>query len=52
MRELKTVMMTIRVKPSVKRAAERRAKEEGRSMANYIERLIVADAKRPNAKRA
>ena len=47
--ELKTSMILVRVKPSVRAAADRRAKEEGRSLANYIERLIVADAKQTKA---
>jgi predicted HicB family RNase H-like nuclease len=42
--ELKTETITVRIRPSVKRVALRRAKEEGRSLANYLERLIQADA--------
>ena len=45
MAELKTAILTIRIRPSVKKAAERRAADEGRSLANYIERLIERDTK-------
>jgi predicted HicB family RNase H-like nuclease len=47
MSELKT--LTVRVRPSVKRAALRRAKEKARSLANYLERRILADAQRTKA---
>ena len=46
MSELKTATLMIKIKPSIKRKAERRAAAEGRSLANYIERLIEEDAKR------
>ena len=47
MAELKTAILTIRIKPSVKARAERRAAARGRSLANYIERLIERDTQ-PN----
>jgi hypothetical protein len=46
MPELKTAILIIRIKPSLKRKAERRAAADGRNLANYIERLIEQDAKR------
>jgi hypothetical protein len=46
MPELKTAVLMIRIKPSLKRKAERRAAAEDRSVASYIERLIEQDAKR------
>ena len=46
MAELKSAILTIRIKPSIKRKAERRAASQSRSFANYIERLIEQDAKR------
>lgn len=42
----KTVMLSIRMKPSVKEAGQKRAEEEGRSFSNYIEWLILQDVKR------
>jgi predicted HicB family RNase H-like nuclease len=46
MPELKTAILILRIKPSLKRKAERRAAVEDRSVASYIERLIEEDAKR------
>ena len=43
--ETKDATITIRVKPSVKAKVVKRAAQEGRSLANYIERLIERDAK-------
>jgi predicted HicB family RNase H-like nuclease len=43
--ETKEATITIRVRPSVKAKAVKRAHQEGRSLANYIERLIEHDAK-------
>jgi predicted DNA-binding protein len=39
-KEQKTAMVAIRLKPSVKRTLEKLAAAEGRSVANYVERLI------------
>ena len=44
-REPKASNLTIRLKPSVRAMAEKRAAEEGRSLASYISQLLVADAK-------
>jgi predicted HicB family RNase H-like nuclease len=44
--ETKDATLTIRIKPSIKAKAVKRAAHEGRSLANYIERLIEQDAKR------
>jgi predicted HicB family RNase H-like nuclease len=44
--ETKDATLTIRIKPSIKAKAVKRAHQEGRSLANYIERLIEQDAKR------
>jgi predicted HicB family RNase H-like nuclease len=38
--ETKTAVVTIRIRPSVKRLAEKLAKQERRSVANFIEVLI------------
>ena len=48
--EGKTVALALRIRPSVKAAAVKRAKAEDRSLANYVERLIVADAKKAGGK--
>lgn len=45
-KENKTVTVTIRIRPSSKEMAERRAQEEERSLASYIELLIRRDAER------
>lgn len=42
--ENKSVSLTIRVTPSIKAMAEKRAEQEGRSLANYLARLIEDDA--------
>ncbi len=42
--EIKTSVLSIRIKPSIKASADKRAKEENRSLANYIEWLIEQDA--------
>jgi uncharacterized protein (DUF1778 family) len=47
--EQKTTTLLIRMKPSVKALVERRARQENRSLANFIEQLIVADAKRKSS---
>jgi len=44
--ETKTETLTVRLRPAVKAAATRRAKEDGRSLANYLERLIIADSEK------
>jgi predicted HicB family RNase H-like nuclease len=44
--ERKTAAIALRIRPSVKRLAEKRAKAADRSLANFVEQLIVADAKR------
>jgi predicted HicB family RNase H-like nuclease len=48
-REQKTTTLLIRMKPRVKALVERRARQENRSLANFIEQLIVADAKRKSS---
>lgn len=45
-KEKRTDRIYMKVLPSVKAAAEKRATEEGRSMSNYIEHLIKEDVKR------
>jgi predicted HicB family RNase H-like nuclease len=51
-REKKNATLIIRIKPSVKAASEKRAQQDGRSLANYIEGLIVADvSERPSKAR-
>ena len=41
--ERRTERVNMKILPSVKQMAEKKAKEEGRSLSNYIELLIVAD---------
>lgn len=38
----KISVLNVRIKPSVKAMVERLAKADGRSLANYVERLIEA----------
>lgn len=45
-RERHDLAVTVRMRPSVKAMADKRAKEEQRSFANYLETLILADAER------
>jgi predicted HicB family RNase H-like nuclease len=44
--EKKEITLTLRVRPSVKEKAVKRAREEDRSLAAYIEWLILQDTKR------
>jgi hypothetical protein len=44
-KEKRDVAVTIRMRASVKAMAEKLAKQEDSSFANYIERLIIADAR-------
>jgi predicted HicB family RNase H-like nuclease len=44
--ELKSATLNLRIRPSVKELAERCAKADDRSVANWLERLIEADAAR------
>lgn len=46
MGEKKTEFITMKVAPSFKAMAKAIAEEEGRSLSNYIERLINNDMKR------
>lgn len=39
--EKRTELITMKVQPSLKAAAQRKAKAEGRTLSNYIERLIT-----------
>jgi predicted HicB family RNase H-like nuclease len=43
--ERRETAMHVRVRSSVKTAAARLAKEEGRSLANWLERLIEAESR-------
>jgi predicted HicB family RNase H-like nuclease len=49
--EKREIAMNVRVKPSVKAAAERLAQEDGRSLANWLERLIEAEVARHDGKK-
>lgn len=51
MTEKKEATIIVRVKPSIKAIAVKRAAREGRSLANYIERLIEQDADEAKGKR-
>jgi len=42
----KDTMLVLRITSEIKELAVRRASEEGRSITNYIERLIVQDARK------
>jgi hypothetical protein len=42
--ELKEATITVRVKPSIKAVAKKRASQMRRSLANYIEWLVERDA--------
>lgn len=39
----KTANLALRLSPETKAALERAAAEDGRSVSNYVERLIIAD---------
>lgn len=45
-KEKKTVTFTMKMKPSLKLAAQERADELGRSLSNYIAMLIANDLKK------
>jgi hypothetical protein len=45
-KEIKDTMIVIRVKPSIKAAALKRAAEEHRSLTAYLEWLIMQDTKK------
>ena len=49
--ETRDAAMHVRVRPSVKAAAERLAQEDGRSLAKWLERLIEAEAARRDGKK-
>ena len=49
--ERRETAMHVRVRESVKAAAERLAKQDGRSLANWLERLIEAEAARQDGKK-
>jgi hypothetical protein len=40
--EIRSAPLGLRVRPSLKAALERLAKEEGRTLANYVERVLEA----------
>ncbi len=43
--EKRNVVIQMRITPTLKEAAQKRADEEGRSLSNYIEWLILKDLK-------
>jgi predicted HicB family RNase H-like nuclease len=49
--EKREIAMNVRVKPSVKAAAERLAQEDGRSLANWLERMIETEVARHDGKK-
>jgi predicted HicB family RNase H-like nuclease len=49
--ETREAAMHVRVRPSVKAEAERLAQEDGRSLANWLERLIEAESARRDGKK-
>ena len=44
--EKRTAYIHTKILPSVKAAAEKKALEEGRTLSNYIENLIIKDTKK------
>jgi predicted HicB family RNase H-like nuclease len=44
--ETRAATINIRVKPSIKKAAERKAAEQNRSLTAYLEWLILQDTKK------
>lgn len=46
--ERRTEFIQMKVMPSLKEKAQKRAEEEGRSLSNYIEWLILKDLKEHN----
>ena len=44
-KEKHTEFIQLRVAPMVKEAAKKKAEEEGRTLSDYIESLIIKDAK-------
>jgi predicted HicB family RNase H-like nuclease len=46
-----TVAIRVRVKPSVKAMAEQLAQKDARSLADWLERLIAAEAARRGSKK-
>jgi predicted HicB family RNase H-like nuclease len=52
-KESKSAVLNVRIKPSVKAMLERLAEADGRSLANYVERLIetAAEAARKDGAR-
>jgi hypothetical protein len=49
--EKRETPMNVRVRESVKATAERLVRVDGRSLANWLERLIEAEAARQDAKK-
>lgn len=45
-KEKRTERIYMKITPSLKEAAQKRAEEEGRTLSNYIEWLIVKDSKK------
>jgi len=42
-KELRTERLTLKIAPTLKEAARQAAEKEGRTLSNYIERLIKQD---------
>lgn len=42
--ERRTAVLNVRVRPLVKTVAKMRAEQEGRSLPNYLEQLVLRDA--------
>lgn len=49
-REKRTERLHMKILPSLKRIAEKNARAEGRTLSNYIEKLITEDEKRKAGK--
>lgn len=48
--EKRTEKIYMKIKPSLKEKAQERADEEGRSLSNYIEQLLIKDWNEHNEK--
>lgn len=48
---VRTAALSIRVEPAVKEALEQAAKEDGRTLAGYIERVLIAHLKEQQRKK-
>ncbi len=48
MEERRTDRLTLKIQPSLKSAAFKKAREQGRTLSNYVEMLILTDLYKKN----